>query len=102
MTDDEIRSFLSENTDIIKVGHHGSKYASSELFLFALLPKAAVISVGTNFYGHPTGEAIHRIEQSGADLYRTDLGGAIIVEIFEDRIGIRTMLRQGDTSDNKG
>lgn len=66
--------------DVLKVGHHGSKYSSSNSFLATVRPSLAVISVGANnTYGHPTPEAIGRLLNSGASIKRTDLDGTITV-----------------------
>jgi competence protein ComEC len=92
MTDVEIRSFIDHNTDIMKVGHHGSKYSTSEEFLSLTDPEAAIISVGNNFYGHPTIETISRLQEANADVFRTDNNGAVILNIYEDHTTIRTML----------
>jgi beta-lactamase superfamily II metal-dependent hydrolase len=63
---------------ILKVGHHGSRYATSDAFLQAVHPEAAVISVGSdNKYGHPTQEALDRLKKAGVKVYRTDLQGEI-------------------------
>jgi competence protein ComEC len=63
---------------VLKVGHHGSKYATSEAFLHAVQPEAAIISVGaSNKYGHPTKEALDRLKAVGVKVYRTDLQGEI-------------------------
>jgi competence protein ComEC len=96
MSDIEIRSFLFDNTDIMKVGHHGSKYSTSEEFLSRIDPEAAIISVGNNFYGHPTVETISRLNDSEADVFRTDINGAVILEIYEDQTLLRTMLGYGE------
>ena len=61
--------------DVLKVGHHGSKYSSSDLFLGAVKPAKAYIEVGKNNYGHPTQEALGRLLNSGAKVFRTDLDG---------------------------
>ncbi|MEK7624733.1 MAG: MBL fold metallo-hydrolase [Patescibacteria group bacterium] len=66
-------------SNILKVGHHGSDGASSELFLSFVKPKIAVISVGKNKYGHPTLRAIRHLERAGAEIRRTDLEGDIVV-----------------------
>lgn len=92
MKDVEIRSFIDHNTDIMKVGHHGSKYSTSEEFLSLTAPEAAIISVGNNFYGHPTIETISRLQEANADVFRTDNNGAVILNIYEDHTTIRTML----------
>jgi len=51
------------NSDILKVGHHGSTTSTTEEFLKEILPKVAVISVGKdNQYGHPYKEVLERLE----------------------------------------
>lgn len=68
--------------DILKVGHHGSKYSSGQAFLNQITPKIAVISVGEgNTHGHPTAEALNRLASVGADIYRTDKNGNITTNI---------------------
>ncbi len=65
--------------DLYKVGHHGSKNASGDVFLRAMTPAYAVIGCGAgNSFGHPTGEALARIEACGAQVLRTDLLGEIV------------------------
>ncbi|MFA6252032.1 MAG: MBL fold metallo-hydrolase [Candidatus Paceibacterota bacterium] len=77
----EEEKLLGKNikTDVLKVSHHGSKYASSGQFLSLASPKLAVIEVGKNSYGHPDSETIKRIENSGAKVVRTDKKGDITV-----------------------
>ncbi|WP_243670728.1 MBL fold metallo-hydrolase, partial [Methanoculleus chikugoensis] len=73
---------LDLDADVLKVGHHASRYASSAEFLSAVSPPAiSVISVGAgNDYGHPPHEeAVERIEATGSRIYRTDLDGTVIV-----------------------
>lgn len=61
--------------DVLKVGHHGSKYSSTAPFLDAVRPKLAYISVGKNAYGHPTLSTLERLVDVGATVYRTDHDG---------------------------
>lgn len=68
--------------EVLKVGHHGSKFSSGESFLDALDPELAIISVGRNRYGHPTGEVLGRLKTTGAQILRTDETGD--VEIISD------------------
>lgn len=65
---------------VLKVGHHGSKYASSEKFLRQGRFEAAIISDGAdNRYGHPSQEALDRFRKLNLKLYRTDLEGEITI-----------------------
>jgi competence protein ComEC len=65
-------------SDVLKVAHHGSKYSTSDLFLAAIEPKIAVISVGAkNTYGHPTPEVLQRLIKFGIKMFRTDTDGTI-------------------------
>ena len=63
------------------MGHHGSKYATSEALLESCAPEVGIISVGTNSYGHPTEEAMQRMVRRGMTLYRTDMQGNITIRI---------------------
>ena len=64
----------------LKVGHHGSMYATSEEFLRAVRPEAATISASmSNRYGHPSQEALDRLRNAGINVYRTDLQGQIVI-----------------------
>ena len=75
--------------DILKAGHHGSKYSSTSSFLEKVKPSAAVISCGKdNKYGHPADEALERLENAGAKVYRTDINGSVIVTTDGKRYSI--------------
>ncbi len=67
--------------DILKVPHHGAKSALLPGFLEILNPQIAVISVGKNSYGHPSGELIKKMEELGIKVRRTDLEGEIKLTI---------------------
>lgn len=65
---------------VLKVGHHGSRYASSDEFLRAGGFESALISNGAdNRYGHPSPEALERFKALGLKIYRTDLQGEITI-----------------------
>jgi len=67
-------------SDILKVGHHGSKYSSFPIFLKTVAPKAGIIEVGAkNFYGLPSQAALSRFKMFGANIFRTDQNGDIRV-----------------------
>ncbi len=70
-------------SDVLKVGHHGSQYSSSDAFLAAVHPRDAYISVGLNNYGHPALSCLTRLQNSGAIVHRTDLDGPLEYMIGE-------------------
>lgn len=73
-----------EETEILKVSHHGSAYSSCTEWLSLLSPEAAVVSCGAgNSFSHPSPEALGRISAVGAEIYRTDELGDVIVGIHE-------------------
>jgi competence protein ComEC len=63
---------------LLKVAHHGSRYSSSEAFLRAASPKAAVISAGYgNSFHLPAPSTVARLQCRGIRVYRTDLEGTV-------------------------
>ncbi len=68
------------DVDFLKVGHHGSKYSSSDFFLARVTPKWSIISVGENKYGHPTMETINRLKKINSKILRTDELGTITIQ----------------------
>lgn len=73
--------------NVLKTGHHGSRYATSESFLQYIKPQYAVISCGKkNRYGHPHKETLERLQAAGAEVYRTDSSGAVILQIRAGKI----------------
>jgi competence protein ComEC len=68
--------------DVLKVGHHGSAYASSSDFLDAVQPRYAMISAGRhNLFGHPAPKTVNALVSAGADVFRTDRCGAITLVV---------------------
>jgi competence protein ComEC len=66
--------------DILKVGHHGSRTASSPDFLALTTPEVAVYMAGTgNSYGHPHQETLDSLAKIGAKIYGTDVNGTIVI-----------------------
>lgn len=66
---------------VFKVAHHGSDTGTSPVFLAAVKPKLAVVSVGRdNPFGHPSRLTLSRLRQAGATVMRTDVDGAITVK----------------------
>ena len=72
--------FELEST-ILKVGHHGSSTSTSDFFLEAVNPEAAVIQVGQdNRFGHPAAEVLEALANQNIEIYRNDLHGDIVIE----------------------
>jgi competence protein ComEC len=66
------------SANILKVGHHGSQYASTPPFIAAVHPQVAIISVGRhNTFGHPGPSTLANLERADARIYRTDRCGAV-------------------------
>lgn len=65
-------------SEYLKVGHHGSKYSSSEEFLQAVSPEFCIIQSGQdNKFGHPHQEALDRLNKIGCQLSNTQYFGTI-------------------------
>ena len=67
-------------TNVIKIGHHGSNSSTSQPFLDQVKPQVAIISVGKeNKYGHPKQTTLDRLESMQVKIYRTDENGTITI-----------------------
>ena len=83
------------NSNILKVGHHGSKTSSTEDFLKLVKPKIALIGVGKdNNFGHPNKEVLDRLKSINAKIYRTDENGEISIVINKNcNIKVKTLIK---------
>lgn len=76
---DMLQGDMAIDADVLKVGHHGSRTASSEAFLQAVSPTYAVISCAEdNSYGHPHAETLNHLRAMGVQVFRTDEQGTIV------------------------
>jgi competence protein ComEC len=92
---------LDLEAKVLKVGHHGSKYASSDDFLNRVKPEIAIVSCGAwNRYGHPAQSVLDRLRAASPNvkLYRTDLHGEITLTTRgkQDSVGIKTAKEASD------
>ncbi len=73
VVEDIVRAQFDMGADILKVGHHGSKYSSSVEFIKAVAPTFGVIEVGVhNTYGHPTQSTLDNLAGQNVKIFRTD------------------------------
>ena len=74
-------------SDVLKVGHHGSRTSTTEEFLDAVSPSVAVISAGfENSFGHPHPDVMGRLEARHITILRTDLAGRATVHTDGKRL----------------
>lgn len=72
---------LNLESEVLQLGHHGSRTSSSLDFLLAVSPEVAVYSAGVpNSFGHPHEEVVNRLKILEIPLYGTDLNGTIIMQ----------------------
>ncbi len=77
------------DVDVLKTGHHGSRTSTSFELLSIIKPEIAIISAGQkNRYGHPHPIILSRLQQIGAEMWRTDLDGDIL--LFSNGSSIRS------------
>jgi competence protein ComEC len=86
-----LESGMTLRSDVLQVGHHGSRTSSSPEWVAAVKPRAAVISCGSrNTYGHPSRLTINRMRAAGAKVYRTDMDGAVQITSDGRSVRLRT------------
>lgn len=77
--------------DVLKVGHHGSMYGTTEEFLEAAAPSLSMISCGKgNRYSHPHDVVLLRLKEAGSRVWRTDTSGSVTFNITEKEITVET------------
>lgn len=75
---DMLASGANLRSDVLLVGHHGSKSSTSTAFLKKVNPQYAVIQSGKgNKYGHPTQTILKRLQKQGVKVYRNDTQGTV-------------------------
>lgn len=83
-------NYNSLQSDVLKIGHHGSSGATSSEWLAAVNPEAGVLSVGNNnSYGHPAEKLVERLDKFNLTYYRTDLLGTIVFETDGKSIALK-------------
>lgn len=82
------------HAEVLKIGHHGSRYSTSDAFLDVVSPKIAVFQVGKNNFGHPHPSVIEKCSNKGIIVYRNDQNGAIILREEDKKWHIGVLLRK--------
>lgn len=78
-------------SEVLKVGHHGSKTSSNPLFLEKVRPQYALISVGRkNRYGHPNSDVLKNLVSIGAQIFRTDVDSRLELKTDGKGLTVRT------------
>jgi competence protein ComEC len=68
--------------DLLKIGHHGSRTATTPAFLAAVAPRAALLSCGRdNRFGHPAPETLGTLAAARIHVFRTDLLSDVRLEM---------------------
>ncbi len=77
---------LDLDVDVLKVGHHGSKSATSKKFLDNIRPEISIISAGeNNKYNHPEEALLQRLYSCGSKIYRTDKDSTVTVSTYGEK-----------------
>jgi competence protein ComEC len=88
---DLVRSAVPLSSQLLKVAHHGSKNSSCSEFLARVSPSIALVTVeGANPANLPSPEVLARLQATGAKTYRTDIAGAVTVELRGSQFSART------------
>jgi len=86
-----IEQGLPLESDVLKVGHHGSNSSTSEEFLLKVRPALVVITAGQgNALGFPHPAVLERCQRAGARILRTDLDGAVEISTDGQELTIKT------------
>ena len=81
---------LNVNSNVLKVGHHGSRRGTSQAFLDAVNPTYAVISAGiNNTFGYPDEETVQRLLGKGVITYGTYISGTIVFTTDGDTVTVQ-------------
>lgn len=79
-------------SDVLKIGHHGSEYSTTNKFLEKVNPKYAIIQVGkNNTYKHPKQTTLDKLNAKNIKIYRTDIDGTIKLTSDGNNIKFKTI-----------
>ena len=74
-------------SDVLKLGHHGSRTSSGELFLDTVRPEVAIVSAGAdNSYGHPHTEVVEAVTARNIKILETAKEGTIVFQSDGEKV----------------
>ncbi len=85
-----VRSGQDFDADLFKVPHHGSRFSMATEMLDQIHPKAVMIPVGKNSFGHPSSQVLDYWEERGVPIYRSDEDGTVVFRLDRGRMEVRT------------
>ncbi len=84
------RDLAGLRVDVLKVPHHGSRHQDLD-WLTSLGARVALVSVGQdNDYGHPAPDVLAALSAAGAQVWRTDTSGDVVVVVSDGEVGVVT------------
>lgn len=90
-----VKKGLNLDCEVLKAGHHGSRYSTTDELLSAARPGLVIFSCGAgNSYGHPSSDTLNRLRKRGIDWFRTDINGDITV----DAAALRVAAERGEVT----
>lgn len=86
-----LQKYGNVKCDVLKVGHHGSDSATSEVFVKNIMPNYAAISCGEgNSYGHPSKRTLEILDKYNVNVLRTDIHSDIYFYVENNNIMVKT------------
>ena len=77
-----VTAYELPDVEVLMAGHHGSRYSTGGDLLAEVKPESCIVSCGEgNSYGHPHREALRRMADAGAEIYRTDRQGTVHIVV---------------------
>ena len=77
---------IPRNITVLKVPHHGAAKGLNQEIIEHLNPQVSILSVGENFFGHPSNYTLHLLSRT--KLLRTDVHNAILLKFNKKKMKI--------------
>jgi competence protein ComEC len=90
----QVATQISQNIEVLKVAHHGSKYSTDENFIQKIKPQYSIISVGENSYGHPAPEVISILQNASSSVWSTKEAATIVAASDGSSLEVKKLFDQ--------